>query len=594
MTMRLKCFFSLITQIFCLFNIGAAVKFQSSNAEIDFSNSNAKLTLQSSMYNVGGILSLRDLSTSSIVLSSTMNNIYFSSGYLNSKSTFNPYAETIDPNNSYQRLVLTSDTSIGNSDLAWNFSSNAVIDGNGSVLTISKPQGITITGTSKTLTFKDVRLVTTRVDAIACLTDTCTLRFEGNTEWQIAGQGFLFSTGSIIIEDRVVWIGDNFSTQTFEFTSKGTLTILNNSELVLVNGLFLKMNANPSSDANFNATKRHLVLNNTNSSLVLQGATLVTTDTGVAIDRGEIRIAETSTVKTTSNSYAKFEVGQMVNLVVLGGSKFLVDGIWQHTENTFLLYGDSTSLQHNSYGFYLGSTTDTFYSYGLATLDNSATKWYIEPGDQGTRFGNKSGQFVRSGDFVRFECKFSNGTTPSILQVFFLVYLGAMTGPPVSTPIPPYYRVTAYNNGGYMVDNFAYLNASNSLVTLHNSCQLFRLYKVGGTVGDPIMLNDLVYFYSYPLCEVYWSATPSYNISKKYYYIGSSNQTYNSNKEIFAYQITSTTQPGNLASNLTWKVTDIKTSDYLSAATTNFTYNYTDLAISGTTALWPDASLTQY
>lgn len=573
-------------------SIQGALKFQSPNSEIDFSDSNASLKLQSTVRLIDGNITLRDFGSTSYTTTSTMNMFFFNNGALLAKTPFNPAADTLDPASSLQRLVLKSNQTINYSSTSWAFNANTEIDGDGATLVVNKNQGITITGTSQTLTLKNMKLVTHKYNAIACLTDTCRLKLE-NVEWQIGDSGFVFGTGHLDIDQTVKLSGILETNTTFEFNSKGLVSIFEYSELIISNNLNFKMNANPVSDANFNATKRHLIINNTSAFLTLSGGSFETTNTGVALDRGGLKFVGTNTIKTTSNSYAKFETSALVSIQI-DTAKLILDGIWQHAEGTMLRYGDSTSFKHSNYGFYMqypsGGFNDGGHIYGVTTLDNTNTKWYIQPGEEPSRFGSKIGQPVRSGDFVKIEIKSVDtgawGNQIFFLCVYFNPYLGALRTPS-SGSTPQYIRMSF--SRGYFADNVVEGTNNYNYVP-----QLFRIYKVGATIGDPILLNDSIYLVTYPIYDTYWTTSP-FNVNKKYYYVGSSNVDYSVGyKEVFGYQVTNNSQPGNLASQLTWLITDVQANDYLNASSFTQFFTPTDINLTGTIAQWPSASLTQF
>lgn len=570
---------------------------QSNDSLIDLSDSNASLKLQSKMTGIIGSLNFRDLTSSSITASNTSCLLVFPQGSIGLKPTstssivYYAYSGTIDPSTSAfgdgTRIQLGPDVTINSTDTSWAFSGNAEIDGNGATLTINKSQGITITGASKTLTLKNMTLYLNQAYALTALLDTSSIKLE-NVICTIGTPIFFFDTGSLITQGLVFFLGNGIGGQNFEFSSKGTFTVSKNSECVFGNSINFKMKANPSSDANFNATKRHLVLSSQNSILTLDGSSIESTNTGIAIDNGVIRIKDASTITTTLNSYAAFELAKGVNLDIATGANLSLNGIIKYNEDLFLKYGDGVTFSHNNYGFYFGTWDNSiegqYYEQplaGVSTITNQA-KFYISPVEESSRFGSV-GQVVRSGDHVKLESYYYSSAYYGYAVFRWVTAarrnLGNFTAAQVSSPNTTYvspYSFGSSNSGGYDV--------------AEGNCEILRIYKYGGQIGDSILKNDLIYFYAY---------NANANGGPRNMYLGSSNLTTGSYKEIYTYLNAASTAPPGIATNFVWKVFDIYPQAYLTAVQpgTNSLITPTIPTYSTIYAMissWPAVSLTQF
>lgn len=233
------------------------------------------------------------------------------------------------------RIVLGPDLTIDSGDKAWTFVGNSEIDGNGATLTINKSQGITITN-AKTLTLKDLRLVIASVDALKALSSTATIKLQG-VDLVIQNQGFTFSQGSLIFSDRVRVKADSGSTilpVNFEFSSSGTMTVAASSELEIFEGINLKYNANPSVDTTLYASKRHFVFEKIGSKMTLHGCSLESTNTGLALDQGIIKIYDKVSIVSTTATGADFEIGMALQLNIAADANLCFKGPVSYSEGS--------------------------------------------------------------------------------------------------------------------------------------------------------------------------------------------------------------------------------------------------------------------
>lgn len=459
---------------------------------------------------------------------------------------------------------MTKDFTIASGSPALNFNGNAEINGNGATLTIDKSQGITITGSSKTLTLKNMRLITSTTDAIRCLTSTCKVIFQ-NVDWVIKNN-FAFPTGACDISGTVrinADLGATANPVTFlnwEWTSAGIMNVTNSAELVLGYGVNFKYNANPTGAGSFNATKRRFLLNQFGSKLTFNGASFESTATGLALDQGIINIYDEVILKPSTSTGAEFEIAKNVQINISGNGNVVLQGPIKYAEYLPMKVGDEISLKHSNYGTYMYQSNSDCILYTSLETVNGYSRYYVHSGAANSRFGN-AGQYVLSGDLIRLESHRTSGSNIVMLNM-------SLTSALVSTPAPPYYHsaITGTNSsgGGFRAT--------------------FRIHKLGGTVGDPIYLGDKVYIYHYP-------ADLSSNLG--YYYFGSSNVVYQTVFfESYFYKFTTNAQPTNLASNFTWTVNEIFPAAYAGAS--GVTDPFSSLDYSTFTPFWPSASSTQF
>lgn len=587
------------------FRVNSKIKCMNSSSSMTIVDQNAKLNLIASpLGQFKGKFFFRD-NVSSCVTASTTEGILFlydgiTSGALSVLNGIQTLGGQVALNtNTYTDttvIQLSKDLTINSGDTAWAFSGNAEIDGNGATLTINKSQGITITG-AKTLTLKNVRLVTSVSDAIKCLSSSATISLQ-NAEWYLADD-FDFSAGSCTFSGTVKITGNaNLSNRysTFKISTSGSVTVNNDGELIFARDTRCLYSADPTGAANFAATKRKFSMATIGARLTFIGSTLETTNTGLAFDQGNLSFYDRSSVRGTSATGAQFEIADQVNLIVNG--KLDVRVPFYYTEGLGVLYGDSIALKHVNYGGYLGgfnnttATIDGTRAFMRAALTND-TRFYIQRWDSNTRWApvDYLEKPVKSGDPIRLESRstFTNlSTTRKFLQV----------GTSNDTGGAPYGALVSSAPAKDL-----YLNSNR--YNYDNGVCLFRIYKKGGFVGDPIMKNDLIYLVYY---------LPNYNTSpyacsgnQYYYYVGSANLTYSSfEKETFAYEVTTATQPSNMTTNLLWQVAEVTNWAYRFETSTDI---YTDVPLqlsnyapkyplpayfSAILNAWPSAALIQF
>lgn len=563
--------------------VAIALNLKNENSTIEL-KSGSQLILNSSVTASNGVIKvLGSTLSTAITATNTNNTLTFSSGFFKTPVVYNSMSGVFDPSTSGfgdgTRIELGPDVTIGSSDASWAFFGNAEIDGNGATLTINKSQGVTITGTSKTLTLKNMRLVTSTTDAIKCLTSSCKIKLQ-NVDWVIASN-FVFSVGSCDIADTVKILSDSGTIsgiQIWEFSSSGIMTVLNSAELIFGQGTKFKYNADPSGAANFAATKRKFLLNQVGSKLTFISSTLESTATGLALDQGILTFSGNSVLKSSTSTGAQLEIGEKVDVLVHG--RLDIKGPIYYNENPALLYGDGVSLLHTNYGGYLGSYSSPgndpsgWNAYKISSL-GTVSRWYIWPGLQDDRYNAGNIQTnVKSGDVIKMETfqPYTSGFTTWTRYMLCNYTTGAL----VSSPTPPYYAAWLYPAGnGYDVNH------------------LFRIYKKGADVGDFIYKNDIIYFVYYQVSIPAYS----YTGTNAYYYVGSSDLQYSVyGKEIFWFRTSLATAPSNFTTQCTWQIVEHLPAAYL---TGTFPSGYGTVGPGAAfypvwQGVYPSAALTQF
>lgn len=230
-------------------------------------------------------------------------------------------------------IELGDNVTVGSSDPVWTFAGNATIDCKGCVFEVTASNKVTQTG-AKTLTIEDAKIKTAVSDGIVLLSDTSFLRLYNST-LLMNNLGFACATGSIIIDGFVKLTGNagtSYAVVPFEFSSKGIMSVLGHSELYIDNNIKLKYNADPTDDTTIFDSKRHFSLAQIGSKLTLNGCTLESTDTGLALDQGTVRVLDRVSIIATTATGAEFEIGPDVEMTLASGAYLAVDGPMKYSE----------------------------------------------------------------------------------------------------------------------------------------------------------------------------------------------------------------------------------------------------------------------
>lgn len=228
-------------------------------------------------------------------------------------------------------ISLAADTTIAPSDFIWTFNSgNSQIVGSGNILSLTGSKRISVTN-SGTLTLKNLTLTLTYSDSIACLDNSSTIVFE-NATVALGANGFYFDTGNLHFKGNCSFQGGDTASASnialFTFASSGLMTIASASHLRINRFLELKYMANPALDAGLLfISKRHLVMTDLTSALILEGCNLHSTTTGLAIDYGRIVIEDRVSFIIDGSGPTNAEIkSSTVNLEIKAGSNLEVYG----------------------------------------------------------------------------------------------------------------------------------------------------------------------------------------------------------------------------------------------------------------------------
>lgn len=236
------------------------------------------------------------------------------------------------------QIRLFDDVTVGGADKDWDFTGDGLISGRNVTLELDGANKLTVTGSS-TLTLRDLRIVLNNIDSLAILDAGSKVVFE-NCTLVLKLAGFDITTGSIDVKGVLdVLGGDPAAVETdskLTFSSLGDFTVLSGSMMRLGKNVEFEYKADPSGDAGVTFdTKRHFKLADPTSTLELDGCTVRSTVTGLALDYGRLVVTDTTSLISEGSSGTEAEIGSALDLIVRPSVSLDVTGTLTYNLTTF-------------------------------------------------------------------------------------------------------------------------------------------------------------------------------------------------------------------------------------------------------------------
>lgn len=176
-------------------------------------------------------------------------------------------------------------------DGVWTLTGACTINGNGHTLDL-RTTGQIIVNPQTTITLKDVTIKNIKNTNIACVDNTGKIILNG-VSWQQSGN-YQFTKGTLVLDNDVVMQGNKI----FAYQSAQTSTISDNTEWILDSGFTF------SYDPIFVASDSLINFIDKTSHLILNGATLYTTATGITLTKGSLIVTDNSTLASEIKTLA--------------------------------------------------------------------------------------------------------------------------------------------------------------------------------------------------------------------------------------------------------------------------------------------------
>lgn len=235
-------------------------------------------------------------------------------------------------------ITLNKDITLSSTAIA--ATGNTTIIGQGSTLSVSATDMLTIGTASKTLTLKNLRIILSNATGIRSNNDTGKILLQGTTI-HMTNTGMTYSRGLMDIKDNCVLEGLDQTTAggaspTFTFNSKGTLQVLTGSTLMMDANTTLSYNPDISADGGSVAVqKRHIKLVDPSSTLRLNSATVTSGLMGLAFSFGKIYIDGRTSFNTSTAVGAEVEFGGALDIEILPGAILDVNGKAKYIFSTY-------------------------------------------------------------------------------------------------------------------------------------------------------------------------------------------------------------------------------------------------------------------
>jgi len=163
--------------------------------------------------------------------------------------------------------------------------------------------------------------------------------FQASTLY-MTNTGITMDNGYIQAKDNVNILGASETTPDatvqLTFSSAGLFTILTGSKLFVGPDIWLYYSPNTANDGGVaSVQKRHFYLTDPSSTLWLSRAHINAGTTGMGFDRGKIVIDDYSNINTSYNAGYEFELGSAVNLTILQGATFNINGQLKYISTSY-------------------------------------------------------------------------------------------------------------------------------------------------------------------------------------------------------------------------------------------------------------------
>lgn len=224
---------------------------------------------------------------------------------------------------------LSEDVELFSSDQNFSFVGNATLQGLGQTITLNSALSIVQRSAAKNLAINGLNLKINHKYGLGCQQLSGNIILE-NCSITLGSDGFEFDIGNLTIENAsTIRSADSISNAfcQFKFSSAGNLCINSGSTLEITRAVDFVYQANPSLDGNDTAaSKRHLIMTDKSSTIFLDGCTLTSSATALALDRGNLIIDNKVTINTSLAQGEAAEFSSDLSTQILADAQFVING----------------------------------------------------------------------------------------------------------------------------------------------------------------------------------------------------------------------------------------------------------------------------
>lgn len=226
---------------------------------------------------------------------------------------------------------------ISGSDKSWSFVGDGLISGTGTSLVLDGSSRITV-DSSSTLVLKDLRVTIKTADALKALDSGSKIIFE-NCDLTVESAGFEIAMGNVDVKGRLRIFGGDPSDSDVEspvtFSSTGIFKVCCGALLRLGKNVNFEYKADPSNDSGLTYnTKRHFILEDATATLELDGCTLRSTQTGLALDYGRVVVSDRTEFIIDGSNGTEAEIGSALDVYIKPSMAFVVTGTLAYNATT--------------------------------------------------------------------------------------------------------------------------------------------------------------------------------------------------------------------------------------------------------------------
>jgi hypothetical protein len=236
------------------------------------------------------------------------------------------------------KLKFFKTETINPSHRPWNIIGDVIIGGKGAAFTLDGSQRI-IVADNATLTFEDLRLVVKNSDSLKLLGQNSKIIFSNCDLVLYDGVEWTIDNGNIEVEDKLRIFGgqgnNSTTTSTLTFASSGYFKVNAAAMLRLGQNVTFKYQANPINDGgSVFASKRHFILQSATSVLEMDGCTMHSTLTGLALDFGRVIVSDGSHWQIDGSDGCEAEIGSLVDFYIKPSVSFTFTGTLTYNQSS--------------------------------------------------------------------------------------------------------------------------------------------------------------------------------------------------------------------------------------------------------------------
>ncbi len=231
---------------------------------------------------------------------------------------------------------ISEDINVVSSDQNFSFVGNASLQGLGQTITLNSASNIVQRSPAKTLEITGLNIKFNNKYAMSCQDSSGNIKLE-NCTITLGTGGFEFDNGNLMVENLLTVRAADTTLSgfcPFKFSSTGNLSINSGATLEITRAVDFIYQADPAFDGNnTTASKRHLIMTDKSSTIFLDGCSLTSSATALALDRGNLIVDNKVTLNSSFAQGEAVEFSPDLNTQILADAQFVINGKVQIIQN---------------------------------------------------------------------------------------------------------------------------------------------------------------------------------------------------------------------------------------------------------------------